>query len=35
MAHIAWIGAGVMGRPMASHLAAHHTKQFPVYTRRF
>lgn len=34
MAHIAWIGAGVMGRPMAGHLAAHgHTVS--VYTRRF
>ncbi len=34
MAHIAWIGAGVMGRPMAGHLAAHgHTVS--IYTRRF
>ena len=34
MAHIAWIGAGVMGRPMAGHLAAHgHTVS--IDTRRF
>ncbi len=34
MAHIAWIGAGVMGRPMAGHLAAH-GHSVSVYTRRF
>lgn len=34
MAHIAWIGAGVMGRPMAGHLAAH-GHSVSIYTRRF
>ena len=34
MEHVAWIGAGVMGKPMAGHLAAH---GYPVsvYTRRY
>ena len=32
MAQIAWIGAGVMGRPMAGHLAAH-GHQVLVYSR--
>ena len=32
MAQIAWIGAGVMGRPMAGHLAAH-GHQVRVYSR--
>ena len=34
MAHIAGIGAGVMGRPMAGHLAAH-GHSVSIYTRRF
>lgn len=34
MAQIAWIGAGVMGRPLAGHLARH-GHQVRVYTRRF
>ena len=34
MAQIAWIGAGVMGRPMAGHLAAHGHK-VRIYNRHF